>query len=72
MNLGERQIRWQLVGVGLGSFALLLILEIVTETEEISAVDVLVDAVSLLLTIGATVGVALIIFRPTYQTNINQ
>ena len=67
MNFSERQIRWILAGVGLGSFALLLTLEIATETDALSPVDVLVDAVSLLLTIGATVGVALLIQRMHVQ-----
>ncbi len=67
MNLNERQIRWILAGVGLGSFALLLTLEIATETDDLSPVDVIVDAVSLLLTIGATVGVALLIQRMHVQ-----
>jgi DNA-binding CsgD family transcriptional regulator len=62
-NLGEQRIRWLLAGVGIGSFALLLGLEVVTEGDEISLFDLLVDAVTLLLTISAAVGVALLTQR---------
>ncbi len=61
--LGERQIRWLLAGLGLGCFVLLLTLEIVTEGDELELFDVLVDAVAILLTIGAAVGVALLAQR---------
>lgn len=59
----ERRIRWWLGGAGLGCFALLLFLEIVTEGDELSPVDLVVDAMSILLTIGAAVGVALLAQR---------
>ncbi|HZA65788.1 MAG TPA: hypothetical protein VE592_02510 [Geminicoccaceae bacterium] len=62
-NPGERTIRWLLAGGALGAFALLLTLEIVTEGDEISLPDLLIDAVSILLTIGAAVGVALLAQR---------
>jgi DNA-binding CsgD family transcriptional regulator len=62
-NLGERRIRWLLAGVGIGSFVFLLVLEIVTEEDEISLLDLLVDAVTILLTISAAVGVALLTQR---------
>ena len=62
-SFSERQIRWILASVGLGCFVLLLTLEIVTEEDEIFALDLLVDAVSILLTIGAAVGVALLMQR---------
>jgi DNA-binding CsgD family transcriptional regulator len=62
-TLGERQIRWILASVGLGCFVLLLTLEIVTEEDEISLLDLLVDALAILLTIGAAVGVALLAQR---------
>jgi DNA-binding CsgD family transcriptional regulator len=52
-----------LAGGALGAFALLLTLEIVTEGDEISLPDLLIDAVSILLTIGAAVGVALLAQR---------
>lgn len=63
MYLGERQIRWLFAGVGFGCFALLLALEIVTESDEISLQDMLVDALTILLTIGSAVGVALLANR---------
>ncbi|HSA80858.1 MAG TPA: hypothetical protein VLE23_08535 [Geminicoccaceae bacterium] len=59
----ERRIRWLLAGLGFGSFALLLVLEFVTEGDEITLFDFLVDAVTLLLTISAAVGVALLAQR---------
>jgi DNA-binding CsgD family transcriptional regulator len=62
-TLGERQIRWLLAGLGLGCFTLLLTLEIVTEEDELSFIDVVVDALGILLTIGAAVGVALLAQR---------
>jgi DNA-binding CsgD family transcriptional regulator len=62
-TLGERQIRWLLAGIGLGCFALLMTLEIVTEEDELEFFDVLVDALAILLTIGAAVGVALLAQR---------
>ncbi len=65
--LGERQIRWLLAGLGLGCFALLLTLEIVTEEDELELVDILVDALTILLTIGAAVGVALLAQRMRAQ-----
>ena len=66
-NLGELQIRWILGGVGASAFALLLGLEVMTETDDISILDLVVDAVGLLLTICATVGVALLIQRMQAQ-----
>ena len=62
-NPSERRIRWLLASVGAGCFALLLLLEAVTEGDEISPVDFVVDALTLLLTIGAAVGVALLAQR---------
>ncbi len=62
-NLGERRIRSILASVAVGSFVLLMTLEIVTETDDVSLLDLLVDAVSILLTIGAAVGVALLAQR---------
>ncbi len=63
MKLGERQIRWALAGIGSSCFALLLALEIVTEGDELSLLDLFVDGLSILLTIGAAVGVALLAQR---------
>ena len=66
-------IRWRISANGasggcwpasaVGSFVLLLALEIVTEEDEISLLDLLVDAVYILLTISAAVGVALLTQR---------
>ena len=58
-NLDEVRTRWLLAGVGCGSFVLLLVLEIVTEEDAISPLDLIVDAVTILLTISAAVGVAM-------------
>ena len=66
-KLDERRIRWLLAAVGLGSFVLLLALEIVTEADEISLFDLAVDALGLLLTIVAAVGVALLAQRVQAQ-----
>jgi DNA-binding CsgD family transcriptional regulator len=63
----ERKIRWLLTAAGAGCFALLLLLEIVTEGDELSLFDVAVDAVTILLTIGAAVGVALLAQRMQSQ-----
>jgi DNA-binding CsgD family transcriptional regulator len=59
----ERTVRIMLAGVGLGCFALLLMLEIVTESDELEWADVLVDALGILLLSGASVGVALLAQR---------
>ena len=66
-TLSERQIRWLLGGVGLGFFVLLLALEIVTEADEITFADLLVDALGILLMIGSAVGVALLVQRVQAQ-----
>ncbi|MDX1482959.1 MAG: helix-turn-helix transcriptional regulator [Alphaproteobacteria bacterium] len=63
MVLSEKQVRLVLAAFGLGCFALLLTLEIATESDEISLLDVAVDALTILLTIGAAVGVALLAQR---------
>ena len=60
MILSERQVRSVLAGIGLGCFVLLLTLEIMTESDEISLADIAVDALTILLTIGAAVGVAML------------
>jgi len=62
-NLGRRGTSWLFGGLGFTCFALLLTLEIVTERDELSAGDVAVDALSILLTIGAAVGVAMLAQR---------
>ncbi len=66
-NLKERKIRWILAGVGLGSYVLMLSLEIVTTQGDISFLDLLVDALTLFLTIGSAVGVVLLIQRMNVQ-----
>ena len=63
----ERKIRWLLTGVGAGCFLLLLLLEILTENDELAPLDLAVDALSILLTIGAAVGVALLAQRMQAQ-----
>jgi DNA-binding CsgD family transcriptional regulator len=62
-KLSERQLRWLLGGVGVGCFTLLMALETMTQTEEITPLEFFGDAMSLLLTIGAAVGVALLLQR---------
>ena len=67
VNPGERRLRWLLAGAGAGCFALLLLLEIVTEGDELSPFDLAVDALGILLTVGAAVGVALLAQRMQAQ-----
>src|SRR5262245_14662712 len=67
IDLSERQIRGILAGVGAGSFALLMTLDVLTEQDEISLLDLLVDAMMVLLTISAAVGVALLALRMQAQ-----
>lgn len=62
-RLSERGLRGLLGGVGLGCFLLLLTLDYMTENDEITFIDWLVDAVTLFLTIGASVGIALLVQR---------
>ncbi|MEM7024705.1 MAG: helix-turn-helix transcriptional regulator, partial [Pseudomonadota bacterium] len=59
----ETLTRAILAGVGLGCFVLLLTLEIVTESDELSVADILVDGLTILLTIGAAVGVGMLAQR---------
>ena len=66
-NPSERTIRWILGGVGLGCFALLMTLEVLTESDEIEPIDIFVDALTMLLTIGSAVGVALLVQRMQSQ-----
>lgn len=66
-NLSERQIRWALGTIGVGFFVTLLAIEIVTETNPLSVLDIAFDAVTLLLTIGSAVGVALLVQRMQAQ-----
>lgn len=62
-RLSERQLRWLLGGAGTACFVLLLALETMTGEDEIRPLDFIGDAVSILLTIGAAVGVALLLQR---------
>jgi DNA-binding NarL/FixJ family response regulator len=63
VNPSERKVRWFLGSMGVGCFALLMTLEVVSQADEISLVDLLTDAASLLLTIGSAVGVVLLVQR---------
>lgn len=62
-NTRERKIRWILASVSLCSFALLLVLEVLTQAGDASLVDLATDAVILLLTIGSVTGIALLVQR---------
>src|SRR5262245_18117983 len=62
-NLSERQWRWLLGGIGAGCFVLLLALEVITEPDEVTLPDLLVDGATILLTIFSAVGVALLVQR---------
>jgi DNA-binding CsgD family transcriptional regulator len=62
-KLSERQMRWLLGGVGAGCFVLLLALEVITEPDEVTLPDLIVDAATILLTICSAVGVALLVQR---------
>jgi DNA-binding CsgD family transcriptional regulator len=66
-KLGEKSTRLLLGGIGLGSFCLLMLLEIVTETDEVEFLDVLVDGLGLLLMVSTTVGLALLFQRMHVQ-----
>ena len=66
-HLSERQIRGILAGVGVGSFVLLMTLDVLTELDEIRPFELLVDALTVLLTISAAVGVALLALRMQAQ-----
>jgi len=65
--LNERQFRWLFGGVGIGCFALLLALEIATQDETVTLLDLTGDAASLLLTIGAATGATLLVLRVRAQ-----
>ncbi len=63
MTLTDRQKNWAFGALGAGCFALLLTLEIATEGDDLSFLDVAVDALAILLTIGSAVGVAIVAVR---------
>lgn len=62
-GLSERRTRGILSSVGLGSFAILLALEFVSKGGELTLREALQDAASLLLTVTAAVGMALLVQR---------
>jgi DNA-binding CsgD family transcriptional regulator len=66
-KLSERQFRWLSGGAGIGCFALLMVLEVATQEDEITPFDFLGDALTFFLTIGAAVGVALLVQRVRTQ-----
>jgi DNA-binding CsgD family transcriptional regulator len=66
-SLSERQTRAILAGVGVGSFVLLMTLDVLTEPDEVEPLELLVDAITVLLTIAAAVGVALLTLRMQAQ-----
>ena len=66
-HLSERQFRGIMAGVGVGSFVLLMTLDVLTSQDEIRPLEVLLDAVTVLLTISAAVGVALLTLRMQAQ-----
>ena len=67
VNLGERQLRRLLAGVGVGCFALLTALGIVSEGSDFTLLDFIDDTLTALLTIGSAVGVALLFQRMQAQ-----
>ncbi|MBL8658917.1 MAG: hypothetical protein JNM75_04090 [Rhodospirillales bacterium] len=67
MMHSERSTRLLLIAFALSCFVLLLGLEIVTENDELDLGDILVDALGILLNIGAAVGVGLLAFRLQVQ-----
>lgn len=62
-DLGHSRITWLFGAFGLSCFALLLVIEISTETDDLTPLDIVGDATSLLLTIGAAVGVGAVAQR---------
>ena len=66
-TLREWQVRLMLGGIGVLSFILLITLEVVTETDEVEFIDVLVDGLAMLLMVSATVGLALLFHRMQIQ-----
>lgn len=66
-SLGDGRKNWLFAGIGLACFFLLLTLEVATEGDELSPIDIAIDALGILLTIGAAVGVALLAQRMQAQ-----
>lgn len=67
MNLEGKRGKWVLFGMSAGAFALLLALEVVTESDTVSLTDLAVDATHILLTIVAAVGAVLLFQRSQRQ-----
>ena len=66
-TLKEWQVRLLFGGIGVVSFSLLVLLEIVTETDEVEFADILVDGLGMLLMVATTVGLALLFHRMQTQ-----
>lgn len=71
LNLDGRRGNWAFGALGLVCFTLLLTLEIATEDEHLSLFDTLGDVLSILLTIGAVVGLAVLALRLQAQHEKN-
>ena len=67
MNRRELRTRWLFAGLGLFSYGALLTLIVITEGETLTLSDFLIDAVTILLTVGAAVGVGLVAQRAQSQ-----
>lgn len=63
----EKRARWLFGGLGLVCFGGLLALDIVTESDSLTLAEFLKDAFTILLTIGAAVGVAVVALRMQVQ-----
>lgn len=62
-KLSERRLRWLLAVMGVGCFAMLTALGIVSEGRDFTLLDFIDDTLATLLTIGSAVGVALLLQR---------
>jgi DNA-binding NarL/FixJ family response regulator len=58
MNEHSSRLRWG--GLGLGAFAVLMTLEVLTEDEPVGVVDFLVDALAMALIVASATGVSLL------------
>jgi len=59
----DRRRAYSLLGFAVAAFALLLALEIGTETDDVSIADMVVDGLTLMLTIGTSAAVALLALK---------
>jgi len=66
-SLSERQIRWTLVTVGVGSFVVLRLLDLWTDTDPFSLPAFLIDTAQVLLLITSAVGLGLLVQRMQKQ-----